>query len=233
MNERQLTGPIEDQTWATKLQSHVVTPESSPRIHGYDVERDLMEHYGFVDTLMLCVLGDLPGDAERRAIEHALHVLAPMSVAHAPTHAAMLTRLCGASRSASIAAGALTLGEDARWLVETHAAFLAWLATPSSVVPAGFAAASAEERQAVDELRLRVARTGAVVPALAADLDLSKTATALAVLWTCGAKDVGQLELLLVLARLPCVGAEMLATSSAKFRTYPIDLPPFRFEAPR
>jgi len=101
MAHEKLTGPIEDQTWATQLQSHVVTPEASPRIHGYDVEGDLAKHYSFADTMMLCVLGEIPSDSKRRAIEIAMQFLAPMSIAHAPTHAGMLTRLCGATTSAS------------------------------------------------------------------------------------------------------------------------------------
>ncbi|MEO7109685.1 MAG: hypothetical protein ABI183_04520 [Polyangiaceae bacterium] len=233
MTTEKLTGPIEDQTWAQRLQSHVVTPEAAPRINGYDVENDLAKHYNFADTMMLCVLGDLPSDANRRAIEIALQFAAPLSVAHAPTHAGMLTRLCGGTRSASFGAGALTLAEDARWLVEQHEPWLAWLKNPEGAPPAQFVARNIEERASVTTLRNAIRRTGATVPAL--DLDaacVTKSAAILSVFWSCGAQTPAQLELLFVLARFACVGAEILATRPAQFRTYPIDLPPFRFEAP-
>jgi hypothetical protein len=224
------TGPIEDQTWATKLQSRVVTPEASPRIHGYDVENDLAEHYGFADSLMLAALGDLPNDPERRAIEIALHFLAPMSVAHAPSHAGMLTRLCGATQSASFAAGAYLLAEDARVLVEAHTDLIAYLADDDKKILERFAAKNAADRASVARLRKAIAKTGVVVPAL--DHDLSRDAALLSVLVACGARAAGQLELFVMLGRFACVAAEALATTPTQFRNYPISLPPFRFEAP-
>ena len=229
MAHEKLTGPIEDQTWATQLQSHVVTPEASPRIHGYDVEGDLAKHYSFADTMMLCVLGEIPSDSKRRAIEIAMQFLAPMSIAHAPTHAGMLTRLCGATTSASFAAGAFLLGEDARTIVEAHASWISWLRT-SAGSPDSFTPNNDADRASVVRLGHAIAETGVVVRGL--DLKVTKLAAILAVFVACGATTPGQLELFLILGRLACVGAEVLATTPTQFRTYPINLPPFRFEAP-
>ncbi|HEX7663305.1 MAG TPA: hypothetical protein VF407_02280 [Polyangiaceae bacterium] len=228
--KEQVLGPIEDQAWATRLQSHVTTPGPSPRIHGYDVESDLAPHYGFADLLLLAVLGDLPSDEARRALEIAMSFVAPISTASAPAHAAMLVRLCGSTSSAAFAAGAFTLAEEARFVVEAHRGFLAHLQGDGANLPAEALDPSGAERSSLDRLRAEIARAGIDLPILAAPL--TRLAAILAVFHACGARRPEQVELLLLLARLPCVGAEALATMPTQFKTYPITLPPFRFEAP-
>lgn len=221
-------GPIEDQAWAEKILSRTVTPGPQPRIHGYDVESDLLPNYGFADVLVLSVLGDLPGDAERRAIEIAMQVLAPVTSAAAPSHAAMLVRLCGATTSAAFAAGAFALAEEARFTVQTYEPWLDFLRGGTESLPVIALATSESDAKSVATIRMALAETGLSFPELY--LPIGKTAAAFAVLHACGARENAMLELLLLLSRLPCVGAEVLATKPTEFRGYPINLPPFELE---
>ena len=92
-------GPLDDVEWPKKLPAHVVTAGPAPRVHGYDVENDLARHYSFSDAIYLSLVGELPNDATSRAFEIALHFLAPVSAAEAPSHAAILARFCDGSTS--------------------------------------------------------------------------------------------------------------------------------------
>ena len=230
MTNESLSGPIEDLTWPTLLPAKVVEPGNAPRIHGYGVEGDLAKHYGFVDTIALCVSGELPSDRSRAALEIALQFLAPAPITDAPAHAGMLTRLCGATRSAAFAAGMLTLAEEARFSLESYAAWLAALDANDAAVRNEQRAKSDAERASVARLREAIASTGMTVPGL--DLDIDKTAAFIAIFHACGFRSPAQMELLFVLARFAAVGAEILSTVPAQLRSYPIDLPPYRFEAP-
>src|SRR5262245_62268100 len=92
-------GPIEDNPWPSKLTARVVSPGPRPVLHGYDVQGDLAQHYGFGEVLLLALTGT-PPDAERgHDFDVALIFLAPISIAEAPVHAASLARLCRAAPS--------------------------------------------------------------------------------------------------------------------------------------
>lgn len=227
MNQSRLSGPIEEGKWTDKLLARTVTPGSSPRLHGYDVESDLAAHYSFFELTVLALKGDLPTEQEAAALEQVAMFLAPISTATAPVHAGMLTRLCGGTSSASFGAGALMLGEQARFTVENASAWLAALAdgatTASSIRPA-----DDDERATVARLTSAIARAGLEVSALASDLSL--TAAAMAVLFACGLRTPEQMQAFFLVARLPATLAEILATVPAQFRTYPIALPRFDYQ---
>lgn len=228
--KEQLLGPIEDQAWADRLRSNVVTPGSTPRIHGYDVETDLAAHYDFFDGLLLCVLGELPTAAARQAMSVAMQFAAPISTAHAASHAAMLVRLCGATTSASFGAAGFALAEDARSIVDLHRDTLAFARGTRSDLPSIAMASDDAERASIANLRARLGAFASEVSCL--KHDVSRTAALLAIFTVCGASTDEQLQALLVLSRFPTLAAESIATKPAEFRSYPITLPPFQFEAP-
>ena len=225
-------GPIEEYPWPERLRGHVVTPGASPRIHGYPVERDLAKHYGFGDTTLLALTGELPSDAQSAALDVAMTFLAPLSVAEAPVHAAALARICGARSSAILAASAIALAERARSIVGASAALLEWLASPGDAVPPppAHCAAGDDDREAVQALRDALAFRSVHVGALAHPL--SRESALLATLWFAGLTRPSQLEALLVMAALPAAVAEAEHHGVASFREYPMQLPPFEYEDP-
>jgi hypothetical protein len=225
-------GPIDGNTWPSQLTGRVVDPGPPARIHGYEVEADLAPNYRFTDLLRLALAGELPCDAESRAFDLALQLLAPIDVTCAPAHAGVLARICGARSSATIGVAALALAEEARALVAEHAALLSWLDVWSSASPAAFPAAfvatSVEDVRAAAGLHAAVGETGLAVPALAASP--TRTAGLLAIVHACGLRRAEQIEAVLVLARLPCVLGEAFAASAGAFQSYPMRLPPFRHD---
>jgi hypothetical protein len=215
-------GPLDDVEWPEKLTARVVTPGASPRLHGYDVEGDLARHYSFTETLLLTLTGKLPSTDEARAFDVALQFAAPASAQDAPTHAAILARMCVASTSQILGAAAIALGEQARVLVAEHAAWLEMLGGRIAEVPAAYRATSDADRESVD--RLRRALLGKVdVPALWHDV--GRVPALLAALHACGLRTAEVLECALVTARLPVAMAEALATPAGSYRQYPLQLP--------
>ena len=100
MSASELDGPLDSgASFPARLTARVVTPGERPRVHGYDVEGDLALHYQPTDLLFLLLMGELPTPAVSRAFSVVLMFLAPVSVAHASTHAAVVGRLCGAPAS--------------------------------------------------------------------------------------------------------------------------------------
>ncbi len=74
-----LKGPVEDLKWATRLKANVVTPGSRPRIHGYDVRGELLEHLSLSELMLLTLTGELPGKSAALAFQRAMMFLAPVS----------------------------------------------------------------------------------------------------------------------------------------------------------
>jgi hypothetical protein len=103
----------------------VVTPGSEPRVHGYDVERDLARHYRFSDVTLLALVGRLPSDEQFEAFDAAMSFLAPLPITEAPTHAAVLARICGAQSSGVIGAAAVALAERREAVGRLRAALVA------------------------------------------------------------------------------------------------------------
>jgi citrate synthase len=215
-------GPLDDVEWPEKLTARVVTPGPFPRVHGYDVEADLARHYSFTETVLLALTGKLPSAEQARAFDVALQFASPAPAQEAPTHAAILARMCVASTSQIQGAAAIALAEQARVLVAAHGAWLEMLAGPLSEVPEALRAASADERESVE--RLRRALGGTIdVPALR--LDLARAPALVATLHACGLNTAEAIECALVLAKLPIAMAEALATPAGSYRQYPLQLP--------
>ncbi len=222
LGEKAWTGPLDAAEWPEKLTARVVTPGARPRLHGYDVEADLARHYSFTETLLLALTGELPSAKEARAFDVALQFAAPAAAQDAPTHAAILGRICMASTSQMQGVAAISVAEQARVLVADHGPWIELLAAPLTQVPPELRARTGEERESVD--RLRTALRGTIeVPALSHDV--GRTAALLATLHACGLKTAETLECALVTARLPAAMAEALATPPGSHRQYPVQLP--------
>jgi hypothetical protein len=223
-----LEGPLESGSFPETLTARVVTPGERPRIHGYDVEGDLARHYGPTDVLLLSLTGELPSPAAAAALRVALTFAAPVSVAHASTHAAVLARLCGSTVSSIIGVTAIALAEQARVVLDEHRALLAWLVAPTSELPLEHRARNAADSESVHRLRDALEHTGLSVPNLA--LGPARDAAILLVLAACGLRRREQLEGALVTARLPGAFAEAMAERVVDFAHYPINLPRYRYE---
>jgi len=221
-------GPLDEAPCAERLAAHAVTPGIAPRLHGYDVEGDLARHYGLSEMVLLALTGELPQGAAARAFEVAAAFLAPASVAEAPAHAAVLARLCRARQSGVTGIASIALAEEAHTLVAEHAALLEWLRTPSGPAPATCRSTTQDERRSVARLREALEPTGLSVPLLAEDP--GRIPALIAVLHACGLDRKDQIEIAMVLARLPAAMAEASAVRPGRFRDYPTNLPPFRYE---
>jgi hypothetical protein len=154
--------------------------------------------------------------------------LAPCSVAEAPSHAAVIARICGAQAAGVLQAGVITLAEQAASLVREHEPLRRWLESPDSVLPAGCEATDDEQRTAVQNLRVALGEFAGQVSGL--DRDPNLVAALLCTLFACGLREPHQWVSVLVVARLPAVAAEGFAAAPGDFRGYPMDLPHFRYE---
>jgi hypothetical protein len=218
----QVRRPLDAASWPDKLTARVVTPGPCPAIHGYDVEDDLARHYSFSETVLLSMTGELPTAAQGRAFDVALAFAAPTPINEAPTHAAVLARICAGTTSSIQGTAAIALAEQARVLVSHHRAWMEALSENMDGIPAEYRAASEEERASVE--RLRRALQGTIdVPALA--FDVSRAAALIAVFDACGLKRARQVECAFVFAKLAVATAEALATTPGSFRKYPLLLP--------
>lgn len=220
-------GPVEDHQWPTQFDAHVITPGHAPRVHGYSVESDIAKFGGFAETVLLSLTGELPSAEQCRAFDLALTFLAPLSVAEAPTHAAVLARICGARSSAVVGVAAVALAERARDVLAQHAPLLHWLTASDSQFPDSYRASSAPEHESVRRLL-------ELLPASFHDAaifrhDPGRTAALLGVLHLTGLRRPEQLETVLVLASLGPAIAESLARQPLSFREYPMQLPPFEY----
>jgi hypothetical protein len=222
-------GPIELSTWPSQLTAHVVTPGDDARVHGYSVERDVAKYGGFAELILLSLRGELPSTQQCRALEVALAFMAPLSVAEAPTHAAVLARICGARSSAVLAIAALGLAERARHTLERYAPFLSWLesSSPPDTLPITFKAGSSAERESVARLDALLEPIAPELPVFRGDPD--RTAALIAVLHFVGLRRRDQLEPIFVLASLTPVLAETFTREVGSFREYPIDVPHFEY----
>lgn len=220
-------GPIEATAWPPELTAHVVTPGHDPRLHGYSVERDLAKHGGFTETILLSLRGDLPSSTECRAAELALMFLAPLSVAEAPIHAAVLGRICGARSSAILGIAALALAERARHTLERYAPVLTWLQATSTPYPTGFTAPSRAEQESVQRLAELMLPTAPDLKIFRCDPD--RTAAVLGLLHFAGLREREQLESVFVIASLAPTLAEAFAREPGSFHQYPMQVPAFEY----
>jgi hypothetical protein len=220
-------GPFDVAPWPDVLTSRVVTPGARPHLHGYDCETDLATGSSAGERIILALTGELPAAPQARAFEVVTSFLAPVAVNEAPTHAALLARLCSGSTSSILATGALALAEQARTAVAWLAAHWSWLARPETDVPTGLKPADDDERASVTRLRTALQPTGLSVPTL--EHDLGRTPAIVAVLMACGLAEPHQVEAAWVITRLPVAFAEAMAATPGNLREYPWHLPRFRY----
>lgn len=226
--DRPGSGPLDSAPWPEKLTARVVTPGPRPTIDGYDVEDDSARHYSFAETVLVALTGQCPSAGQGRAFEVALTFFAPGPVNEAPTHAALLARICAGTTSAIQGTAAIALAEQARVIVAEHGAFIEGLPgrQPASE-PLAVGPGTEDERESV--ARLRTALRGTLdVPALADDV--GRIPAILATLHSCGLRTPAQIECALVLAKLPVVLAEVLAHAEMSYRDYPVLLPQIAYE---
>jgi hypothetical protein len=226
--EQELCGPLERGSFPVHLGARVVTPGARPRVHGYDVEGDLVRHYQPSDLAFLSLTGELPAPEVSRAFAIALVFLAPVSVAHASVHAAVLGRLCGATAAATFGVAAVGLAQHARVLVEEHALLLAWLKSPNVPLPERYRSKGEDEDAAVGRLREALEPTSLEVRGLKERP--TRDAALVMLLFACGIKRRERLEAALLLARLPSTLAEALAERPANLANYPANLPRFAYQ---
>jgi hypothetical protein len=218
---------VETTAWPTELTAHAVTPGDDPRLFGYSVERDVARHGRLSETILLSLRGELPTVEECRALELALTFLAPLSVAEAPVHAAVLGRLCGARSSAVIGIAALALAERARDTLEHCAPLLAWFEQSAAAFPAEFKATCDAERASVERLAEQF-RSIAAEPHVFRH-DPSRMAALLGVLRFAGLHRNEQLESAFVLASLAPALAEAFSHAPGSFHEYPMRLPTIEY----
>jgi hypothetical protein len=249
-------GPFDREPWPERLQAHVVSPAgAAPRMHGYDVAGDLARHYTMSEVAWLALRGELPTESQRAAFDTALILLAPTSVAQAPAHAAILSRIAGARPCATLGVAAVGLGELARSEREALAPWLAGLEPPPgerAAGPADEASEPSEAREADEPSEAREAdeadepgEAGEAREALAwLDGQLrawfgdggglparprARVACAHALLQRLGFATPLQLELLSLWARLPAVIAEAGLVHLGDVRGYPARAPDYRY----
>jgi hypothetical protein len=221
-------GPLEEASFPERLSARVVTPGANPRLHGYDVEGDLAAHYRGSELTLLSLTGELPSEEALAMFEVASAFLAPVSVAHASTHAAVLARLCGATTSTTIGTAAIGLAEQVRALLDQHEDLLRWLRKPTDDLPEPFRTAGPEDAASVERLRTVLSKRGLTLTSL--DRGPTRTAALLMLLHAAGLRRRERIEAAIVLSRLPTVIAEALAERPTNFGNYPMNLPRFSYE---
>jgi hypothetical protein len=224
-----LSGPLDDENqFPDVIKARVVTVGAQPRVRGYDVEGDLAQHYNTADLTLLALTSELPTEPARRAFEVASLFLAPVAVNEAATHAAVVTKLFGAKSTSVLAIAAIGLAEQARAVVDEHAALLDALKAKRVELESRYRATCPADRDSVAQLR-NALPPELEVPTLTQDP--TRIAALLAIFYACGLRRREQWEAALVHARLPCVLAEAMSERATNFGNYPINLPAFSYRS--
>lgn len=221
------SGPIDDRTWPDKLTAHVVKPGNQPLIHGYDVQSDLIQHYNFSELILLALTGEPPSREIGRAFEIALIFAAPISIAEAPVHAASLSQLVNSRGHGTLGLIGIGLAEQTHYLVESYGDLIEWFGNPEHPFPEAFCAKDHGEQEAVQRLKEALSDTGIQPKGLQHNVSLF--GGLLNVFYSCGLQSKSQIETAFMLARFACAAAEAFAVKPLDFKSYPIDLPPFRY----
>ena len=180
---------------------------------------DIARHYAFSDLIYLGIVGELPGKATSHVFHVAMCAAAPVSVAEASTHAAVLARLSGSTFASALATGVLIAADRARFIVAEHAPLLAWLAQPTESPPAQFCG---------DADTAWVANASAV-SGVALEPTLRRAAALLALFHAAGIVKPEQLEAAIVAAQVASISAEALQTGPQHLAQYPVKTPPYRY----
>ncbi|MGC4122329.1 MAG: hypothetical protein QM765_48655 [Myxococcales bacterium] len=209
-----------------RLTARVVDPGPPRRIAGYEVESDLARHYAFTEVAALLLRGELAPAPVAKALEVALVFLSPVTVARAPGHVGVLSRVGGSRWSVSLGLCALTLAEEAAAVVQSHSAWLDWVARGdnASAPPDGSLAQDGDDRASVERLSQLLP-----IPVPALEVGPTRVAAVLAVLAACGLSREA-MQTAWVLAGLPAAAAEAAARPLMGVRDYPFNLPPLEYE---
>lgn len=222
-------GPVEDGPWPKELAARAVSLDASPRLFGYDVRGDLVPNYGFVEIAWLALTGALPRTrAHGAAVEVVLGHLSVVTALEAPAHAAGLSRLCGSATSSVVSIGALTLAEQARACVESHAPLWPWLRGEVEQRPA-LLDAGPEDEAAVRGLSARLEAVGHEGALRSLEGRPRLETACLGALFELGLEPERMVGMW-VWCKLPCVMAEAFEVPQGRLRTYPMDLPRFEYE---
>ena len=205
-----------------------MTAGPDPHLHGFSVEGDLALYYRFAELVQLALTGSPPDEARGKAFDIALQFLAPLAVVEAPTHAAVLARICGARTSSVLAVACIALAERARHVVTRHQKLLEWLETPVGELPAQYRGSEPEDRASLERLRNALAGAGVEVPGLALGPD--RWTAIFMTLHFAGLVQADQLETALVVASLAPTLAEAQAHRAGAFNQYPMNVPAFVYE---
>lgn len=222
-------GPIERHQWPEELQACVWSGGSRPRVHGYDLQGDIAQHYGMAELTLTSLRGHAPSREEGSLFEAVMLFLAPALVSEPPAHAAVVARTCDSRWPAIMACGSAVLAEQAQALVEQHTDLLDWLKEPSRSFPDSARCTDDREREAVGRFAARARQSMLSVPTL--DHDPTLLAALIAAAHRCGLHDSERLSALITIARLPGVLAEALRPPG-KLRAYPMDTPHFVYREP-
>lgn len=218
-------GPFDREAWPETLAAHAVSADGA-RLHGYAVDGDLARFYGVADLAWLALCGELPTADQRAALDVALVLLAPVPVAQAPSHAAILSRIAGAPPAATIGIAAIGLGEQVRDERARLATWLAWLDAPTGAPPPAGADQLDGATRAWLDARLRGwFGDDAGLP----DQPLSRAAAGYLILHRLGVRAPLAVEALAVWARLPTVIAEASHVELGAVRSYPARLPDYQY----
>lgn len=220
-------GALDDLTWPDKLAANAIDAGASDdRIHGYAVLGDLARHYSASEIFYLSIVEELPDERSAQIFELATTSLAAMSPREAPTHIAVLSRICGAHLASALGAGVVAPAESARALVADHAALLEWFASSAGELPAAFI-----NQDAADTWTATLVEAAAALGLQLTLLrpDMTRDAARLALLYEAGLRRAEQIEATIVGARFPGLAAESLRTGPEHLRLYPVKLPPYHY----
>ncbi|MEP7123374.1 MAG: hypothetical protein ABJE95_20780 [Byssovorax sp.] len=224
-------GPFDREPWPERLPATVVDPRGEPRIHGYEVRRDLARHHGIADLAWLAARGELPTATEREAFEVAVIWLAPVHAGEAASHAGILAKLVGALPSAVISTIATGLAELGRTERDALAPWLSWLDAPIGAPPP-CAVEAAPDADAADAHAWLVERTAVWFgpdAALPESPVLGRVAGGHALLHRLGLRDPQLVEGVVTWARLLIVIAETASLRAGAVRDYPARLPDYQY----
>lgn len=219
------TTPLNDMTTERLFPGHVVKPGAAPRLRGYDLHGDLAPNYRLPELLLLSLTGELPSGADAVAFEKAMAFLMNTPVTSAGAHAARVTQVGRGGATAVVSVGITALIAEANHQIEQASALLDLVEGRTLSPGAAITASSAEERQAVAQLRSQLPWTELGV--LAHDLGI--VPAVLAVFYRCGLHRTEQWLIALVHGRMTSSLAEGFGDFTRSFASLPVELPQVRY----
>jgi hypothetical protein len=217
-------GALDDAAWSEHLLARAIDAGASDdRLHGYSVLGDVSRHYPFSDLIYLALVGELPDPRRSSLFALALFSFATPSVGEAPVHVAVLARMSGATMASALAAGSITVADQAQDLVLRHASLLSWLHAPASAIPSHY------DGQHDPKVAALCERARAIDPASRIRQEMTIDAARLTLLYTSGVTSADQMIGAIVAARIAAISAEILATGPQHLRDYPVKVPEYRY----